>query len=238
MIDSAKKLLTEASAHRARARAALRGNWACAVIAAFLVGILSGEGSALHMGVRPGRIPPVSVSVPTALRDLLDYAIDMPKETVFAISAVMLVLGLLLTGVMELGFARYSLDLIDGRKARLRDLFAGIPRFSDGLVMHLLRTGLVFLGDWLFLVPGIVLRYGLAMAPYILTEDPACSGTEALQRSWNMMRGHKLELLTLEVTFLGWVLMSAYIFSLADFPLNAYRAAAKADFYRKIAAQA
>lgn len=238
MIGSAKKLLAEASARRAGARAALRGNWACAVFAAFLVGILSGEGTALESIIRVGSGPLIRFSVPTALRDLLDYAFDIPAQTVFRVSAAMLVAGLLLSGMMELGSVRYNLGLIDRRPAGIRDIFTGIPRFADALVMHLLRTVLLQAGFLLLAVPGVVMSCGLALAPYILAEDPECRGAESLRRSWELMRGRKLELLTLELSFLGWTLLSVFSLGIGPLFLNPYRAAARADFYRKLSAQA
>ena len=225
-----------ASAHRAKARAVLRGNWATAVLAAFVVGLLSGDGTALNIVISPNKMPPVQFTVPWQLEELLDDALGLPPQAVFGVSLVMLLAGLLLGGVMQLGSARYNLSLIDGREAKLRDVFSGIPRFSEALVMHLIRRTLETIGYVLLLVPGMVLRYGFLLAPFILTEDPACTGREALRRSWEMMRGHKREMMWLELSFLGWTLLASiyYTFGVVKLFLTPYRNAAHASFYREL----
>lgn len=55
----------------------------------------------------------------------------------------------------------------------------------------------------------IALRY--AMAPFALAEDPESGAAEAVRRSVRMMRGHKGKLFMLELSFIGWELLTALI---------------------------
>lgn len=238
MIGSVKKLLTGASTHRTRARAALRGNWACAVFVALLAGLLGVAGTTPTFRQEIQWDGTLRFYIPDHVDVLLRDVLGVSLSVAILVAGLRAVAGLLLGGVMELGSARYHLKLCDRRDAGLRDLFSGMLQFRAALVMQLLRMALIVTGLLLLAVPGLVMSCGLAMAPYILAEDPACRGTESLRRSWELMRGHKLELLTLELSFLGWILLSAFSLGIGPLLLNPYMAAAKADFYRKLSAQA
>lgn len=224
----------EASAHRANARDALRGNWVTAAIVAFLVNIISSAGGTrlnINFNLDGGQF--VEFSAPERMQRMLEL-LGLAMPLILAISGVMLVVSMIVTGVMDMGSARYNLNLIDRRPAELGDLFTGIPRFADALVMHLVSTLLTLLGFCLLIVPGVMMTYGFAMAPYILADTEECSGWEALTRSWNLMNGHKLELFWLELTFIGWELLSSLTLGLGSLALNPYKAAARASFYRDL----
>lgn len=75
--------------------------------------------------------------------------------------------------------------------------------------------------DWFFVacVPAIILglwvELTLAMTPYLLAAEPGLSAMDALRESAKLMRGRKLELLVLELSFLGWMLAMTVTFFLA-----------------------
>ncbi|MBE6951108.1 MAG: DUF975 family protein [Ruminococcaceae bacterium] len=221
----------EASAHRARARDALRGNWVTAVLVCLLASLIAGAGISPEININFESSEIVQFNVPEQLEQFLAIlGIALPVILIF--STVMMVVGLILGGVMELGKARYFLNLIDHREGQVGDLFSGFPQFVQALVMNLLRDLMIAAGMLLLIVPGLILTYSFAMAPYILSEDPECSGWEALQRSRAMMRGHKGELFWLELTFLGWTLLAAFTFGIGTLFLNPYMEAAHASFFR------
>lgn len=224
----------EAYAHRANARAALRGNWVTAVIVAFLIRVISGSDAAPTIKINFEYNEPVQINVPENMVRLFHDTLGFAMPVLLVVSMVVLVVSMIVSGVLDLGSARYNLNLIDRRGAEIADLFTGIPRFSAALVMHLLRTVLTLVGFLLLLVPGILMTYGFAMAPYILAETEECTGWEALMRSYDMMRGHKLELFWLELTFIGWEILAAFTFGLGSLVLSPYKAAAQASFYREL----
>jgi len=221
----------EASAHRARAREALRGNWVTAVLVSLVAGIIAGAGTSPTINFNFGSEQPVQITVPEQMEQILGI-LGIALPIILIISTAMLVIGLILGGVMEMGKARYNLNLIDRREAEFADLFSGFPRFVQALLMNLISGLLVFLGTMLFVIPGLILTYSFALAPYILTVDPECSGWGALMRSRAMMRGHKLELLWLDLTFIGWDILAAFTLGIGTLFLNPYKAAARASFFR------
>jgi uncharacterized membrane protein len=66
----------------------------------------------------------------------------------------------------------------------------------------------IFLWMLLLYVPGIIKGYSYAMTPYILANCPNVEAKQALKLSMRMMWGHKWELFVLNLSFIGWILLS------------------------------
>ena len=228
----------EAYEHRARARAALRGNWVTAVLVYLVAGLLIGSSDSpsfnFNLNIEAGH---VDFSASQELEQFLEGTLGLAMPLVLTVSLILLVVRLALSGAMSMGRATYSLNLIDGVEAEFADLFVGFRRFYDALIMNVVSILMVFLGMLLFVVPGIILGYAYAMAPYILAETPDISGTEALRLSRQMMKGHKWELFWLELTFIGWSILAAFTLGLGNLVLAPYQGVSKASFYRDVKAQ-
>ena len=228
----------EAREHRARAREALRGNWVTAVLVYLVAGLLSGDSNSpsfnFSINIEGGH---VDFSMSQELQNFLTDTLGLAMPLILGVSLVLLVVRLALGGVMSMGRATYSLNLIDGAEAKFEDLFTGFRRFYDALIMNVVSILMVFLGMLLFVVPGIILGYAYAMAPYILAENPGITGTEALRRSRELMKGHKWELFWLELTFIGWETLAAFTLGIGNLVVTPYKGVSKASFYRDIQVQ-
>lgn len=219
--------------HRARARAALSGHWVMAVLVGLVAGLLGGSdmGSGgfdinIDLNQWVEGIYGVGPEVAGILLALLG--------TVGAVAVVYALAMLVLGGVIGLGYRRYCLNLIDGTEAEFGDLFSQFSRFLDAFVLYLLMGLFTFLWSLLLIVPGIVAAYSYSMAPYILLEDPGCTPLEAIRRSKEMMDGCKLDLFVLELSFIGWSLLSALTLGLGGLVLRPYINTAYASFYRYV----
>ena len=109
--------------------------------------------------------------------------------------------------------------------------------FRSGHYVNIVLT--MFLRDlfttlWslLLVVPGIVKHYEYLMVPYIIAENPAMDYKEAFQISKQMMDGEKMETFIMDLSFLGWYLLSAVTCGLlAIFYVNPYVQASFAEMY-------
>lgn len=109
--------------------------------------------------------------------------------------------------------------------------------FRSGHYVNIVLT--MFLRDlftalWslLLVVPGIVKHYEYLMVPYIIAENPAMDYKEAFQISKQMMDGEKMEAFIMDLSFLGWHLLSAVTCGLlAIFYVNPYVQASFAEMY-------
>lgn len=95
-----------------------------------------------------------------------------------------------------------------------------------------LRDLFTALWSLLLVVPGIVKHYEYLMVSYIIAENPAMDYKEAFQISKQMMDGEKMEAFIMDLSFLGWYLLSAVTCGLlAIFYVNPYVQASFAEMY-------
>ena len=156
------------------AREALRGKWLIAVLTAFVASLIGaqiasgggGSGSNNNNNNNSGLnlneyfSPEVLNFFRIALAALLVYAV------------ISIIISLIIGGAGKLGYARFNLNLVDGKEARFEDLFSQFHRLGDGFVMVLLMGIYEFLWSLLFVIPGIIKSFSYAMTPYILYEHP------------------------------------------------------------------
>ena len=77
----------------------------------------------------------------------------------------------------------------------------------------------------------VIITYRYRLAAYFLIDDPACTAREAIRRSKEAMRGWKMELFTLDISFIGWYYLSVITAGILLIWLLPYRQAAEANFY-------
>lgn len=98
----------------------------------------------------------------------------------------------------------------------------------------ILSTIYIFLWTLLLIIPGIIKSYSYALTPYILVEHPEMSANEAIEESMMLMDGHKFDLFYLQLSFIGWAILSILSLGLGFFWLIPYQMTAQAAFYRDI----
>ena len=113
--------------------------------------------------------------------------------------------------------------------------------FRDGLghwwrkVWGMFLVGFfAFLWFLLLVVPGIVKLYAYAMTPYILIDNPELSANQAINLSKQMMKGHKLDLFLLQLSFVGWVFLSIFTLGIGLLWVIPYMLTAQAAFYQDL----
>lgn len=119
-------------------------------------------------------------------------------------------LSLLIAVPLSVGLGYYFLLISLRKQASFSTAFKvsfsnSYPKYLGGSLWMSLW---VFLWSLLFVIPGIVKAYAYAMTPYILADCPDVSATDALKVSMRIMDGHKFEFFVLELSFIGWELLS------------------------------
>lgn len=94
----------------------------------------------------------------------------------------------------------------------------------------------VYIALWslLLVVPGIIKSISYAMTPFILKDNPELSASQAIALSEKMMKGHKMEYFLLQMSFIGWVLLSFLTLGIGLLWLMPYMMAALASFYQNV----
>lgn len=112
------------------------------------------------------------------------------------------IIAIIIAGPMLLGAAIFSLNISREHELRVEQIFKGFNNFSTAFVTYLLMILYVFLWSLLLIIPGIIAALSYGMSFYILADEPELKPKEVLQRSKEMMEGHKLKLFGLYMLFL------------------------------------
>ena len=144
-------------------------------------------------------------------------------------------IGALATGLLTVGISAFFLTVIRNGKAEFESFFNGLTdNIGTKFISMLLVQIYIMLWTLLFYIPGIVKSYSYAMTPYILLDKPELSANEAITDSRMMMRGHKMELFLLDLSFIGWILLSILTCGILFIYVVPYMQAARAEFYRTL----
>jgi uncharacterized membrane protein len=144
------------------------------------------------------------------------------------------VIGFLILGPLLVGQAIYLIDMIDNNTdgSKIELIIEGFKRsFVNSMLASILVGIFTFLWSLLFIIPGIIKFFAYAMTPYIIAENPNIDAMAAIDKSQEMMKGHKMELFMLHLSFIGWYLLAALTFGVGMIFLLPYVKTAEANFY-------
>ena len=79
---------------------------------------------------------------------------------------------------------------------------------SNRIALSALKFLYIFLWSLLFIIPGIVKSYSYYLAEFISREYPEKTAKECLDESRKLMDGKKMDLFLLDLSFLGWHILS------------------------------
>ena len=211
-----------------RGNMAFKKNYVSAVVVALLMGIfgtVSGESSARRVSensdIYSGNL--FNVGMITGLLAGIATVVIL----------IVLVAKVFVGNLLKMGGYRFFI-LNQTAQPGIGTLLDG---FRSGHYVNIVLT--MFLRDlfttlWslLLVVPGIVKHYEYLMVPYIIAENPAMDYKEVFQISKQMMDGEKMEAFIMDLSFLGWYLLSAVTCGLlAIFYVNPYVQASFAEMY-------
>lgn len=150
--------------------------------------------------------------------------------------SIMFVVYILVGAPLQVGYAHFCRCIYNNWSTSVGDMFK--RTFSDygrHLGGMLWRDLFIWLWSLLFVIPGIVKSYAYFAAPYILAEFPAVRATDAIKISMRMTNGYKGELFVLDLSFIGWHLLSALTLGLLGLLyVNPYYYTSRAGFYEEL----
>lgn len=140
----------------------------------------------------------------------------------------------LLSAAFSLAMVNIYLNLTDGLKPEIGDLFSQIKNFWPAFKVTFLATVFTLLWSLLLYVPGIIKACSYSQAMYILAEDPTMGARDAINKSKEMMEGHKMEYFVLGLSFIGWAILGAFTFGILYIWLIPYMQTTYANFYKSL----
>lgn len=146
--------------------------------------------------------------------------------------------SLLLGGVLAIGMCVITLQISRMGKSGIESIFDGFRKgLGNNIVAGILVQIFTFLWALLFIIPGIVKSYSYAMTYYILADNPDMAPTDAITESRKMMDGNKWRLFCLDLSFIGWYLLSILTLGILALWISPYNMMARAEFYESLKPQ-
>ena len=142
------------------------------------------------------------------LRDITASVASSLQHYPAAIVTFVLILVLLLNYLFRAGYIIYIMGIHRGERMDYGTLLEGFSFAGKIIFLNLFISLCVLLWSFLFIVPGIIAGYRYSFALYYLLENPERSVAEAIAFSRQQTRGHKLELFFLDLSFLGWDILT------------------------------
>lgn len=130
-----------------------------------------------------------------------------PSRTGTFISALLSVV----MWIVSAGFSIFVMNTVRGREASYGNILDGFGMTFRIVVLNVLESLIIGILCCLLIVPGIIFSYAYRQALYILLDNPDKSVVRCLRDSRMMMKGHKMELFRMDLSFLGWFILSAII---------------------------
>lgn len=196
------------SQYRAEARAALKGNWTSSVVFSLVY---------LVIVVFVNLVFTLPAGDNTVLSQVLSFVSSLPLLPI------------------AYGFVVAFLGQARKREIQLGDLFAHYNKRVWGTLFLVQVYTLLWM--LLLIIPGIIKQYSYSMTPYILNDNPELSGNAAIEKSMEMMQGNKWRLFLLDLSFIGWMILSILTLGIAMLWVLPYMIQTRAAFYETLKAE-
>lgn len=202
------------------ALAALKGNWAPAVVATIVF-------FAIAMAISGGQSG-------------LQFVLPLTPGALEAILGAGMVLSFLVIGPLEIGYYNSTRVLYENGDNNLTtNIFnLGFKNYIHNVWGYFLMVIFILLWTCLLFIPGIIMAFAYAMTPYILVDNPEMKAIDAIRKSRSMMKGHKFDFFYLGLSFIGWILLSILTLGIGLLWLIPYMQTSMAAFYNDLKMEA
>ena len=144
------------------------------------------------------------------------------------------IVSFILSGPFEYGLKKASLAVSNTESIKVENLFDGFKEFAKSLTLHIINSLFIALWSLLFIIPGIIKAISYSMSYYILIENPNMSANDARKESMRLMQGNKWRYFCLQISFIGWILLSILTLGILMLWVSPYMYVAEAEFYKSL----
>ncbi len=136
-----------------------------------------------------------------------------------------------ITPAFSLSLTWIYFKVVKGEEINVGDVFEGFYDFWGAFKIIFFIGLFTFLWSLLLIIPGIIKGYSYSMALFIYAENKEMGALEAIQKSQEMMNGHKMDLFVLGLSFIGWFLLGSITLGIAFIYVTPYISATYVNFY-------
>ena len=133
---------------------------------------------------------------------------------------------------VQVGLAYFMVNFVNDRPHELKDLFRFSNEYVRTFLTGLLSRIFIFLWTLLLIVPGIMKAYAYALVDLILIDDKYkdLGYMDLLKKSEEIMNGHKMDLFLLDLSFIGWHILSVFTCGILEVWVLPYQQTARIKF--------
>ena len=151
------------------------------------------------------------------------------------IFALAMTLNAFIFNPLEVGAQRFFLRNLNQPSEVKEVAHAFDTNYKNTVKGLFIRDLCVIAWTLLFIIPGIVKSYEYRMMPYLFADDPTMTKERAFAESKQMMTGQKWNAFVLDLSFLGWNILSAMTLGILGlFYVNPYQSQTNAALYEKL----
>ena len=154
---------------------------------------------------------------------------------VAVVGALALSIRAFIVNPISVGTSRFFLRNLNSQAEVKEIAYAFDNNYRENVKAMFWRDIYTFLWSLLFVIPGIIKAYEYRLIPYLLADDPTMTKQQAFAQSKELMRGNKWRAFVLDLSFLGWVILSIFTLGiLYIFYVNPYSSMTDAALYEKL----
>lgn len=174
-----------------------------------------------------------------------DYVFFSPAKALIVstitlmVAIVMITLSIFVFSPLEVGGCRFFIENSYQPALAGRLLYPfKCGHYGKIVTAMFLRDLYIFGWTLLLVIPGIVKSYEYRMVPYLMAECPEMGQAEAFRISRELMYGQKMNTFILDLSFIGWGILSTCTFGiLGIFYVNPYQQATNAELFLELKRQ-
>lgn len=182
----------------------------------------------------------------------IDSTIDKDQAVEFAVGALVaaFVVGLIISVIIgafalafkyllltpfEYGCRKFFRKNLDEPAKLSNIVYVFDSHYKNVVKTAFLRDLFIWLWSLLFVIPGIIKSYEYRLVPYIVSENPNINYKDALAESKKLMQGNKWKSFVLDLSFIGWDILSLMTWGFLDiFFVGPYKASTDAALYETL----
>ncbi len=219
-------VITESSSNlRALGRNALAGKWKIAMIALVVYELCIGIPPVILNELFGVNVADMYYSYNSGGMGLY-YDYGYIYDSMPTYSFLSSIYTILVTGAFMLGITLFFLAMFRRQRVGVSDIFLGFEQFAKAMGLLLFQSLFIALWSLLLIVPGVIAALRYSQAFFILADDPAKGIRQCMNESKQMMKGNCTKYFCLQLSFIGWMILSVIpasliqeIFSLLNAPV-------------------
>lgn len=144
------------------------------------------------------------------------------------------IISIVFSGLLYFGYYSFFLKISRNEEVTYNELFKKTNLFWPCVAIMLLTGIFIFLWSLLFIIPGIIASISYSMVYFVYLDNPDLSPMDAISKSKEIMKGHKMDYFILNLSFIGWSILSIFTLGILLLWLIPYMQVTFANFYNKI----